>query len=132
MSIQFDGKKIIVFGGSGFIGKHLVSRLSKYNCSIEIVTRKSGNNKELKFLGGLGQVKVKISNSFDEDHLKALIKGSDIVINLIGILFETRKQKFYNIHSKIPEVVSKICSESNVKKFIHVSAIGAKENSKSI
>ena len=64
--------------------------------------------------------------------LKEAIKNSDIVINLIGILYETRKQKFYNIHSDIPEAVSKICSESDVKKFIHVSAIGANENSKSL
>ena len=49
------------------------------------------------------------------------------MINLIGILYETRKQKFYNIHSNIPEVISKICSEVDVKKFIHVSAIGAKK-----
>ena len=55
-----------------------------------------------------------------------------IVINLIGILYETRKQKFYNIHSGIPDAVSKICSESDVKKFIHVSAIGANEKSKSL
>ena len=54
------------------------------------------------------------------------------MINLIGILYETRKQKFYNIHSNIPEVISKICSEVDVKKFIHVSAIGANENSKSL
>jgi NADH dehydrogenase len=64
--------------------------------------------------------------------LKEAIKNSDIVINLIGILYETRKQKFYNIHSNIPEAVAKICSESDVKKFIHVSAIGASENSKSL
>ena len=55
-----------------------------------------------------------------------------MVINLIGILYETRKQKFYNIHSSIPEAISKICSESDVKKFIHVSAIGASETSKSL
>ena len=54
------------------------------------------------------------------------------IFNLIGILFETRKQKFYNIHTNIPEAVAKICSESDVKKFIHVSAIGASENSKSL
>ena len=65
-------------------------------------------------------------------NLKEAIKNSDIVINLIGILYETRKQKFYNIHSGIPEAVSKICSESDVKKFIHVSAIGASETSKSL
>jgi NADH dehydrogenase len=51
---------------------------------------------------------------------------------LIGILYETRKQKFYNIHSDIPEAVSKICAESDVKKFIHISAIGASEKSKSL
>jgi NADH dehydrogenase len=69
-------------------------------------------------------------NNFSE--LKEAIKNSDIVINLIGILYETRKQKFYDIHSSIPEAVSKICSESDVKKFIHVSAIGASETSKSL
>ena len=56
--------------------------------------------------------------------LEDAIKNSDVVINLIGILYETRKQKFYNIHSKIPEAVAKICSKTDVKKFIHVSAIG--------
>tara|TARA_X000001036_G_scaffold261408_1_gene243009 strand:+ start:1216 stop:2175 length:960 start_codon:yes stop_codon:yes gene_type:complete len=129
MSIQFDGKKITVFGGSGFIGKHLVSKLSKYNCSIEIVTRKSGNNKELKFLGGLGQVKVKISNSFDENHLKALIKGSDIVINLIGILYEKKNQKFENLHSHIPKTIAKVSKKVGVKNFLHLSSLGIDKNS---
>jgi len=69
-------------------------------------------------------------NNFSE--LKEAIKNSDIVINLIGILYETRKQKFYNIHSDIPEAISKICSESDVKKFIHISAIGASQTSKSL
>ena len=66
------------------------------------------------------------------DDLKEAIKNSDVVVNLIGILFENRKQKFYNIHSKIPEAVAKICSEAGVKKFIQVSAIGANEKSKSL
>ena len=64
--------------------------------------------------------------------LKEAIKNSDIVINLIGILYETRKQKFYNIHSDIPEAFQKFAPRSDVKKFIHVSAIGASETSKSL
>ena len=68
-------------------------------------------------------------NNFDE--LKEAIKNSDIVINLVGILYETRKQKFKDIHTGIPDAISKVCAESDVKKFIHVSAIGASENSKS-
>jgi NADH dehydrogenase len=70
------------------------------------------------------------SNNFDE--IKESIKNSDVVINLIGILYETKKQKFMNIHAGIPEAISKICAQSDVKKFIHVSAIGANENSKSL
>jgi NADH dehydrogenase len=70
------------------------------------------------------------SNNFNE--LKDAIKNSDVVINLIGILYETRNQKFKNIHEKIPDVISKLCSSSEVKKFIHLSAIGANEKSKSL
>ena len=70
------------------------------------------------------------SNNFDE--LKESIKNSDVVINLIGILYETRRQKFMNIHAGIPEAISKICAQSDVKKFIHVSAIGASDTSQSL
>ncbi len=79
-----------------------------------------------------GSIKLIEWNSNNFSELKESIKNSDIVINLIGILYETRKQKFFNIHSNIPEAVAKICNDSDVKKFIHVSAIGASENSKSL
>ena len=69
------------------------------------------------------------SDNFSE--IQTAIENSDIVINLIGILF-IRKQKFFDIHTKIPEAISKICSKAGVKKFIHVSTIGANQNSKSL
>ena len=128
MSIQFDGKKITVFGGSGFIGKHLINKLSKYNCSIEIVTRKSTNNKELKFLGGIGQIDVIVSNNFEENHLQELLKNSDIVINLIGILYEKNNQRFEDIHSHIPKILARVSKKMGVKKFIHLSSLGIDKN----
>ena len=54
-----------------------------------------------------------------------------MVINLIGILFENRKQKFTKIHSDIPDIISRLCEKHKVKKYIHVSAIGANKDSKS-
>ena len=121
-----------ILGGGGFIGRYLVRNLTKKNYRCIISTRKSFQKGYLKTQATPGSIELVdwSPNNFIE--LKKAIKNSDYVINLIGILYETRKQKFYNIHSNIPEAVAKICSDSDVKKFIHVSAIGANENSKSL
>ena len=121
-----------ILGGGGFIGRYLVRNLTKKNYRCIISTRKAFQKGYLKTQATPGAIELInwSPNNFSE--LKEAIKNSDVVINLIGILYETRKQKFYNIHSRIPEAVAKICKMSDVKKFIHVSAIGANENSKSL
>jgi len=121
-----------ILGGGGFIGRYLVRNLTKKNYRCIISTRKAFQKGYLKTQATPGAIELINWNSNNFSELKESIKNSDIVINLIGILYETRKQKFYNIHSSIPEAVAKICKESDVKKFIHVSAIGANENSKSL
>ena len=121
-----------ILGGGGFIGRYLVRNLTKKNYRCIISTRKTFQKGYLKTQATPGAIELIEWNPNNFLGLKQAIKNSDIVINLIGILYETRKQKFYNIHSGIPEAVSKICSESDVKKFIHVSAIGASETSKSL
>jgi uncharacterized protein YbjT (DUF2867 family) len=121
-----------ILGGGGFIGRYLVRNLTKKNYRCIISTRKAFQKGYLKTQATPGAIELVDWNSKNFSEIKEAIKNSDIVINLIGILYETRKQKFYNIHSGIPEAVSKICSETEVKKFIHVSAIGASETSKSL
>ncbi len=121
-----------ILGGGGFIGRYLVRNLTKKNYRCIITTRKSFQKGYLKTQATPGAIELLDWNPTNFSELKEAIKNSDVVVNLIGILFENRKQKFYNIHSKIPEAVAKICSESDVKKFIHVSAIGANEKSKSL
>ena len=121
-----------ILGGGGFIGRYLVRNLTKKNYRCIITTRKAFQKGYLKTQATPGAIELLDWNPNNFKNLEEAINNSDVVINLIGILFETRKQKFYNIHGKIPEAVAKICSKSNVKKFIHVSAIGANENSKSL
>ena len=121
-----------ILGGGGFIGRYLVRNLTKKNYRCIISTRKAFQKGYLKTQATPGAIELVDWNPNNFSVLKEAIKNSDIVINLIGILYETRKQKFYNIHANIPEAVAKICSESDVKKFIHVSAIGASENSRSL
>ena len=124
--------KIITILGSGFINRYLVRNLTKKNYRCIISTRKPYQKGYLKTQATPGAIELLEWNPNNFSQLKEAIKNSDIVVNLIGILYETRKQKFYNIHANIPEAVAKICSESDVKKFIQVSAIGANENSKSL
>ena len=121
-----------ILGGGGFIGRYLVRNLTKKNYRCIISTRKAFQKGYLKTQATPGAIELVDWNPNNFSELKEAIKNSDVVINLIGILYETRKQKFYNIHTNIPEAVAKICANSDVKKFIHVSAIGANENSKSL
>ena len=121
-----------ILGGGGFIGRYLVRNLTKKNYRCFITTRKAFQKGYLKTQATPGAIELIDWNPNNFSNLKEAIKNSDVVVNLIGILFENRKQKFYNIHSKIPEAVAKISSEAGVKKFIQVSAIGANEKSKSL
>ena len=121
-----------ILGGGGFIGRYLVRNLTKKNFRCIVTTRKPFQKGYLKTQATPGAIELLDWNPNNFNDLKEAIKNSDVVINLIGILFETRKQKFFNIHTKIPETISKICSESDVKKFIHISAIGANSESRSL
>ena len=121
-----------ILGGGGFIGRYLVRNLTKKNYRCIISTRNAFQKGYLKTQATPGSIELINWNANNFDELKESIKNSDVVINLIGILYETRKQKFKNIHENIPSTISKICAQSDVKKFINVSAIGANTDSKSL
>ena len=121
-----------ILGGGGFIAKYCVRNLTKKNYRCIIPTRNAFQKGYLKTQAPPGAIEFIEWNLNDISQIKKAIQNSDIVINLIGILYETRKQKFNKIHSETPNIISKICNESKVKKFIQVSAIGANNESKSL
>ncbi len=121
-------KVATIFGASGFIGRNLIRRLTEKDFRIVAATRSPYLHGYLKPLGNPGQIDLEKVNLFDEENLRTLIKNSDVVINLIGILYETRKQKFENIHVNFPDLLSKICSDLKIEKFIHISALGIDKN----
>ena len=119
------GKNILVFGGSGQIGRHLIRRLTKNNHMVTAVTRNlHQKGYVLKTQGNPGYLDVIEENIFDEEKLNYLLKNKDICINLIGILFEKRNNTFRNIHVNFPSIISKICKQNNIEQFIHISALG--------
>ena len=120
-----------IFGASGFIGRHLIRRLTEKDFRIIVATRSPYLHGHLKPLGNPGQIDLEKVNLFEEENLRTLIKNSDVVINLVGILYENKKQKFENIHVKFPSLLTKLCNEQNIKKLVHISALGINETANS-
>ena len=120
-----------ILGGGGFIGRYLVRNLTRKNFRCIIPTRNPFTKTYLKTQAPPGAIEIIKFGQNNFDEIKNAIENSDVVINLCGILFENRKQKFNTVHAELPESIAKLCKKSDVKKFIHVSAIGANKDSKS-
>ena len=120
-----------ILGGGGFIGRYLVRNLTKKNFRCIVPTRNPFAKGYLKTQAPPGAIEIIDFNSKNFNEIKNAINNSDVVINLTGILYETRKQKFNTIHEDLPETIANLCAQSDVKKFVHVSAIGASKESKS-
>ena len=125
--MQNNQKIIGIFGTGGFIGKHLMRELTKLGYRVKAGTRNPYLKGYLKPLGNPGQIQLFKTNIFNVDDVKQVLADCDVVINLVGILYETRKQKFNQIHSEFPNLLSKLCNEYGIKNLIHVSALGVKE-----
>ena len=125
--MQNNQKIIAIFGAGGFIGKHLMRELTKLDYRIKVATRSPYLKGYLKTQGNPGQIELFETNIFDLDSIKEVLNNCNFVINLVGILYETRKQKFDAVHSYFPDLLSKACSELEIEKLIHVSALGIKE-----
>ena len=119
-----------ILGGGGFIGRYLVRNLTNkhYRC---IIPTRNTFQRLSEDSSSSGSIELIDFNAKNFDKIEEAISNSDVVINLIGILFENRKQKFTKIHSDIPDIISRLCEKHKVKKYIHVSAIGANKDSKS-
>ena len=119
-------KNCLIFGGSGQIGRHLIRKLTKNNISVTVVTRNIHQKSYIiKTQGNAGYIDIVEANIYDEKKIRDLFSKSDICINLIGILFEQKKgNTFYNIHTLLPSLLSKLAKEYKLKNFIHLSALG--------
>jgi NADH dehydrogenase len=124
-------KNIVVFGGGGFIGRHLIVRLAKTGAVVRVPSRHVSRLGYLRTAGVVGQIVPEMIVRFDDAELSAAIRGADCVINLIGILAESRKNSFNRIHADLPGRIARIAAEAGVTRLVHVSALGADAGSAS-
>ena len=118
-------KEILLFGATGQIGRNLIRKLSKNNYKIIAVTRNIHRaGYILKTQANPGYLELVELKNFDVNKIESLIKRTTICINLIGILYEKRKDEFKLIHSDLPALLAKKANQFKLDKFIHLSALG--------
>lgn len=113
-------KKILLLGGSGFLGRHICARLSQHLHPITVPTRRLPA-RHIQMLPGVSVVQANVQ---DAKQLQNLVRGHDVVINLIGILHGT-SAAFMHTHATLPAQLARACHAENVTRVIHVSALGA-------
>ena len=124
-------KKIVVIGGSGFLGKSLFNLLLNENAEIILFTRKKNYQKILNKIFPDSGIKCL---QWNIDNLKTIeenTKNANSLINLCGILYESKNGDFFKVHSELPAFLGKISSKNKIKTLIHVSALGVSEHSSS-
>ena len=119
-------KNCLIFGGSGQIGGNLIRKLTKNNIRVTVVTRNiHQKGLKIKTQANAGYIEIKESNIYDENKIEKLFSEADLCINLIGILYESKKgNTFQNIHSVFPTLLAKLSRKYNLENFLHISALG--------
>jgi NADH dehydrogenase len=118
---------ITIFGGSGFLGRHVVRALAPHGYRIRAAVRRPDLAGPLQPLGRVGQIHAVQANLRHPASVEAAMQDASIVINLVGILFERGRQRYADVHARGAETVARAAAARGAR-LIHVSAIGADEN----
>lgn len=121
---------ITVYGGSGFLGRHVVRALARRDYRIRVAVRRPELAGHLQPLGRVGQIHAVQANVRNAASVDAAARSADVLINLVGILFERGRQRFEAVHAAGAEQVA-IAAHVHGARLVHVSAIGAEEGSPS-
>jgi uncharacterized protein YbjT (DUF2867 family) len=125
MNARSDIDKLVtVFGGSGFLGRHVVRALAKRGYRVRVAVRRPDLAFHLQPLGRVGQIHAVAANLRHRGSVEAAARDADIIINLVGILYESGRQRFDTVHATGAETVA-LAAAAFGARLVHVSALGA-------
>src|SRR5256714_10652202 len=119
---------VTLFGGSGFLGRHVVRALARRGYRIRVAVRRPDLAGHLQPLGRVGQIHAVQANVRYPASVETAVRDADAVINLVGILFERGRQHFDAVQASGAESVA-LAATAVGARMVHVSAIGADEAS---
>ena len=120
-----SARRVTVFGGSGFVGRHVVRRLAARGDVVRVAVRDPVAAAFLKPMGNVGQVVPMRVDISDAAAVAEAMRGADAAINLVGILVESGRQRFDAVQGEGAERLAAAARAAGVQRFVQVSAIGA-------
>ena len=120
MNTSSSPQRVLVLGGSGFVGRHVCEALSRLGWQITVPTRRLPA-RSVQMLPGVSVVQA---NIHEPRELNALVRGHDAVVNLVAIL-HGNESAFEHVHVTLPTLIAKACKAAHVKRLVHISALGA-------
>jgi uncharacterized protein YbjT (DUF2867 family) len=121
---------VTIVGGSGFIGRHTIKRFADAGWRVNVLCRDTVAAEFLKTAGTVGQIVLQRADITDPKTLEGKFAGSDVVINLVSILYQSGYQKFQRINVDGAKAIAEQAKKAGAKKFIHVSALNPCRDSK--
>ncbi len=121
-------KKILILGGTGFVGRHLCEKLAELPCRVSVVTRRRSHAQHLQMLPMVDIAEVA---SHDSASLMPLLAEHDAVVNLVAIL-HGNQATFEKVHVQLPLELARACDAAGQRRIIHISALGASVDSASM
>ena len=121
--------RVLVTGGSGFVGSQVVRALARQGARVRVAVRQPHLAHTMRLLGDVGQIEVVQANIRNPASVSRALEGASAAVNLVGLLYESGRQKFQSIHSMGSRNVAKAAREMGVSTLVQMSAIGADEAS---
>ncbi len=125
-------KLVTIYGGSGFVGRYIARRLAKRGWRIRVAVRRPNEAIHVKPYGVVGQVEPVLCNIRNDDSVRMMMQGADVVINCVGTFDRRGKNNFDAVQHEGAARIARIASEEGVARMVHISAIGADEESDSL
>ena len=105
---------VTVFGGSGFLGGQVVRALAKKGLRIRVAVRNPGRGYRLRMLGDVGQIEVVQANVRAPQSIARALAGAEACVNLVGVLYETGRQKFQSVHAMGARNIAEVCAAAGI------------------